>query len=356
MLFELFRVSSRLINAVFFVLLVSMVFIRCGNQPEPPDLMDIHGRTMGTTYSVKVVIPPTLTLPVEKRKPTISKGIDELLKKVNLLMSTWIEESEISRFNRFRETGWFEVSPDTAKVVAEALRTSRLSGGAFDVTVGPLVNLWGFGPPPNRQIPTDEQIRVAMKDIGFQNLSVREDPPALKKEIPGIYCDLSAIAKGFGVDKVGEYLEAQGFSDYLVEIGGEVRGRGTRPDHDPWHVAIASPGPGGKSPYRKIILLKNMSMATSGDYFNYFEKDGVRFSHTIDPVTGKPITHKLASVSVLHRSCMTADALATAINVLGPDKGYELALKENLAVFLIIREKDGFIEKMTPAFREIPTR
>jgi thiamine biosynthesis lipoprotein len=342
---------------------ISIIFLfnNCTDRGQKPaNLIEIHGFTMGTTYMVKVVKPEDEKVsPGDELTGRVTADIENLLKRVNQQMSTWTADSEISRFNRYKESQWFEVSPETVLVITEALRVSKESNGAFDITVGPLVNLWGFGPPgTDRQIPGEEQIKKVMGEIGYQKLSVRLSPPAIKKELPGIYCDLSAIAKGFGVDQVAEYLDSQGFSHYLVEIGGEVRAKGTRPDRQPWRVGIASPGSGSDSPYQKIILLENTSMATSGDYFNYFEKDGVRYSHTIDPTTGRPITHKLASVTVIHESCMTADAMATAIDVLGPGKGYELALKENLPVFMIIREKakDGFIEKMTPQFHEMLKR
>jgi len=340
------------------ILFVLCVFLfHCGRreQDAAADLIEIPGFTMGTTYMVKVV-KNNRGKPADTHKATktLSAGIADRLDAVNRQMSMWREDSEISRFNRRRETGWFEVSADTARVVAEALETGNKSGGAFDITVGPLVNLWGFGPAKEkREIPGEARINEAMAKTGYRKLAVRLSPPSIKKEDPEIYCDLSAIAKGFGVDKVAEYLEAQGFTDYLVEIGGEVRARGKNPKGTPWRVAIASPSPDGSSGYQKVLFLENASMATSGDYHNYFETDGVRYSHTIDPGTGRPITHRLASVTVVHASCMTADALATAIDVLGPGKGYRLALKENLPVFLVIREKDGFVEKMTPQFQAL---
>jgi thiamine biosynthesis lipoprotein len=313
---------------------------------------------MGTFYMVKIVKPKDEKL--SSRDGLIERvtaDIENLLKKVNQQMSTWIEDSEISRFNRYRGAQWFEVSADTAAVFIHALKVSEQSNGAFDITVGPLINLWGFGPDrAKKQVPGEEQIKKVMKEIGHEKLSVRHSPPAIKKEEPGIYCDLSAIAKGFGVDQMAEYLDSQGFSHYLVEIGGEVRAKGLNHKNQIWRVAIASPDPHGGSPYQKIIRLKDASMATSGDYFNYFEKDGVRYSHTIDPTTGKPITHKLASVTVIHESCMTADAMATAINVLGPEKGYQLAIKENLAVFMIVRGRKGFLENMTSPFEEMMKR
>jgi len=347
---------------IIIILTVVFLFGQCGRlqNSSTEKLIEIHGQTMGTTYMVKVVKNDhTDSSLKDGAAEKITSGIESLLNKVNQQMSTWLKNSEISRFNRFQDSDWFDVSLDLAEVVNAALQVSKKSNGAFDVTAGPIVNLWGFGPQNNDnsisgQIPSDEQINNAMTKIGYQKLSVRLSPPALRKEVSGIYCDLSAIAKGYGVDKTGEYLESLGFKDYLVDIGGEVRTGGNRPDGQPWRIAIASPNPLGTSSYQKVIQLRNIAMATSGDYFNYFEKDGVRYSHTIDPTTGKPITHKLASVTVIHNSCMIADAMATAIDVLGPIKGYELALKENLPVFLIIRsqEKDKFIEKETPPFAD----
>jgi thiamine biosynthesis lipoprotein len=316
-------------------------------------MMEIRGTTMGTTYMVKVVKNDRLSaMSPAAAEETVTADIETVLNKVNSQMSTWIEDSELSRFNRFDRPEWFDVSMDTVIVFAEALRVSRVSGGAFDITVGPIINLWGFGSAKiERHIPTDEQIKEVMAKTGYQKLSVRQVPPAVKKENPDINCSLAAIAKGFGVDKVASYLESKEIFNYVVEIGGEVRVRGMRPDGSNWRIGIATPD--GSPSYGKVVLLKDVSMATSGDYHNYFEENGVRYSHTIDPTTGRPITHNLASVSVVNEFCMTADALATAIDVLGPDKGYELAIKEHLPVFLILKGKDGFVEKMTPQFRKL---
>ncbi len=340
---------------------LNIFLFHCGEKEAVSPLIEIHGRTMGTSYMVKVVQSDSLKstdtdtdIDVDANEKTITADIKNLLKKVNQQMSIWIKDSEISRFNQYGKTDWFEISADTAAVIAESLRVSQISNGAFDITVGPLINLWGFGPEKQeRQIPEEQQIREMMTRIGYQKLSVRHSPPSIKKENPKIYCDLAAIAKGFGVDRVAEYLDSKGFVNYLVEIGGEVRARGKNHKHQIWRVGIASPN--GSFTLQKIVLLKDRSMATSGDYQNYFEKDGVRYSHTINPTTGRPITHRLASVTVTHTSCMKADALATAINVLGPEKGYELAVKENLPVFMILKERSGndFIGKMTPQFEEI---
>jgi len=308
------------------------------------EMQVIQGQTMGTLFAVKYSGGP-----VSLSQDHVQAGIHQVLDRVNRQMSTYMPDSGLSRFNRYPKDDWFPVSPGLAFVMAESIRVSRLSGGAFDITVGPLVNLWGFGPGKRRDTPpTAEEIRELLPLTGYQKIGVRLSPPAVKKELPGIYCDLSAIAKGYGVDQVAEYLESKKIFAYLVEIGGEVRARGKNPDNRCWQVGIAVPDREGE--IERIVPLENSSMATSGDYHNYFEKDGIRYSHTIDPQTGRPITHGLASVTVVHPSCTFADAMATAINVLGPEQGLALAKRENLAVFLIIRDKTGFTESMTPGF------
>lgn len=340
-----------LLACLFFPVLFYMT--GCSSETGKWDELEIRGRTMGTFYTIKVVVPHKKENAELKRKLAVE--IEKLLDRVNRQMSSWLGDSEISRFNRYQGNDYFEVSLDTAKVVHEALRISKATGGAFDVTSGPLIDLWGFGPAKKAGtapiVPKAERIEAIMKGIGYRHLHARLSPPALKKDIPGLNCNLSAIAKGFGVDKVAEYLSEQGYNDYLVEIGGEVKTRGKKVTRKPWLIGIASPD--GRADFLKILQLNGSSMATSGDYHNYFEKDGVRYSHTINPTTGKPIVHKLASVTVVHPSCMLADAMATALNVMGPEKGFELAIKDNLAVYMIVKRDDGFVEKISPRFHEL---
>lgn len=305
---------------------------------------------MGTTYTVKIVRNNFLLLGnVSEKVKKLTDGINNVLKDVNNKMSTYIKDSEISKFNSWKGEEWYDVSPDTLYVLKHSLEISRISGGSFDITVGPLVELWGFGSEFKPQkIPSQEQIQIMKKKTGYKNLTIRENPPALKKNIPHISCDLSAIAKGFGVDKVAMFLDSEGFYNYLVEIGGEIRVRGKNDAGTSWKLGILSPDRSGN--IKQVIELSDESMATSGDYFNYFEEDGKRYSHTIDPLTGYPVTHKLVSVTVIHNDCMNADALATAINVLGPEKGFDLAVKEGLAAYFIIKNEKGFFEKKTPSF------
>jgi len=309
----------------------------------------LNGTTMGTTYTVKIVA--INRIEYDEYKKALKRGIEKILLDINQKMSTFLKDSELSRFNGYRKTDWFSVSKDTAWIIQKSLDISKKSSGAFDITVGPLVNLWGFGPGAKPGIPDNKSIKNRLKMVGYKNISVRLTPPSVKKKIPEMYCDLAAIAKGYGVDKVAEYLTFKHIKSYLVEIGGEIRARGKNHQNQWWKVGVSTPD--NKFGIQKILLLKNISMATSGDYWNYFKKEGIRYSHTIDPETGRPVTHKLASVTVIHDSCMIADALATAVNVLGPEKGYELALKENLPAFLLIRVDDRFIEKLTPAFYKI---
>lgn len=344
--------KKRKYPGVCLFLIALLICFHCTKVEKMGKLQVIRGQTMGTFFTIKYITESNKPGNSEETRQKIAAGIENTLLQVNRQMSIYMPDSEISRFNRYPHTDWFTVSADLAKVVDQALNVSRSSGGAFDITVGPLVNLWGFGPEQKpKEIPPEEKIKERIQFIGYRKLSVRLSPPALKKAIPAVYCDLGGIAKGCGVDKVAEYFDSLGIENYLIEIGGEVRARGEKETGSYWRLGIASPdgGPG----IEKAFPLKNAALATSGDYHNYFEQDGVRYSHTIDPATGRPITHKLASVTVIHDSCTIADALATAINVLGPEKGYDLAVKENLPVFLIIKGKDRFFEKKTPAFEKI---
>ncbi len=318
------------------------------------DLLVISGSTMGTTFTVKIVKNNFLKLgDVTGKIKIIKDSIEELLGNVNRQMSTYIPDSEISLFNLSGKDSWFSVSHETAYVLSNALRISKVTNGTFDITVGPLINLWGFGPGNKpKRIPGEDEIENAKKKTGYFKLSVRIEPPEVKKSDPEIYCDLSAIAKGYGVDKVASFLDSEGFYNYMVEIGGEISVRGKNGKGEEWRLGVLSPD--GSESINSIISIGDLAMATSGDYHNYFEEDGVRYSHTIDPETGRPIIHKLVSVSVVHKSCMEADALATAIDVMGPQKGYEFALSHSLPVYMIIREGKVYKEKMTPEFSVFP--
>ncbi|MCC6489602.1 MAG: FAD:protein FMN transferase [Candidatus Hydrogenedentes bacterium] len=317
---------------------------------QSPAVYHLTGPTMGTTYSVKV-------LPREEgedRAAELRKVIEDVLARIDIEMSTYRPDSELSRFNNHAEMTPFPVSPELAGVFAQARKVSEASGGAFDVTVGPLVDAWGFGPEGFAvQPPSDEELAKLHERIGYQKVEIDAEANTLRKLQPDVACDLSAIAPGFAADKVLDAITALGYTNLMVDVGGEIRAEGRNDRGQPWQIAIEKPLTNERA-IERIVSLDGISLATSGDYRNYFEQDGVRMSHLIDPRTNKPIAHKLASASVLHKECALADGYATAMMVLGPEEGYEVAVRENLAVFFIIRDDaGGFVEKATPEFERL---
>lgn len=297
--------------------------------------MALSGNTMGTTYHIKVV--PNDKLPSEQ---LLQAQIDLALDKVNNQMSTYRPNSELSKFNQLSNEQSETVSADTAKVIGEGIKLYHITHGALDITLGPLVNLWGFGPDKKpTQIPSMQEILDAKKRTGITGVTISGN--TLHKVNPDLYIDLSSIAKGFGVDKVSDILAKYHVKGYMVEIGGEIRSYGTKADGKPWRIAIEQPTTDERV-VQQIIEPGTMAMATSGDYRNYYEENGRRFSHLIDPRTGYPINHKLASVTVLNESCMVADGYATAMMVLGVDGSLALAKKQDLAIMLIAKENNQF--------------
>jgi thiamine biosynthesis lipoprotein len=339
------NIKKHLNNAVFLFSLI-LVLNSCG---ESRKLQIIQGDTMGTTYTVKVVDSGDI---LEAKATQTEQEIEAALAKVNQMMSTFIEDSDLSLFNNFNDTIWYPVQPEMLLVFGEAQRISELSDGAFDITVEPLVSLWGFGNKGlSSTIPSDSAIEESMSRCGYENLEFSPDGLVIRKNIPGLHCDLSAIAKGYGVDMLAQVLDSLGFINYFIEIGGETRAKGVNFEKVSWRIGIASPK--AQSEIQTIVSLSDMAMATSGDYHNYFEKDGIRYSHTINPATVRPITHQLASVTVLSETCMVADGLATALNVMGAEEGLVVAEKENIPAFFIIKDGDSFIEKKTNALKKI---
>ncbi len=303
---------------------------------------------MGTSYHV------TLSSIVSASdSELLQKDIDQLLLDINQSFSTYIKSSEISELNRYTGSEGQTKSKEFISLLDEALRISHITQGAYDITIGPLVNLWGFGPEFKADdVPSSVEITKALEKVGHKNIVINRNTNQVKKLNPDIYLDFSSIAKGYGVDKVAELVESNGFTDYMVEIGGEMRVRGVNPQGNHWRVAVEKPDASTRSIY-KIINVTNIAIATSGDYRNFFEIGGVKFSHTIDPNTGRPVQHNLASVTVLDKNSMTADAWATAFMVLGSKKGYDLAMENNLAVLFLIQEGDSIKDMATPRFEAI---
>jgi thiamine biosynthesis lipoprotein len=333
------------IPALFVGGLFLAVFLRQPNGPEPGNLWVLDGSTMGTAYRVKIAVPDAGGPGKEEAAAVIRRTVDE----VNARMSTYRPDSELSLLNR-HEDGPFAVSEMLFEVLAEAQRVAEITGGAFDITIGPLVDAWGFGPEPRTGTPDQAAIDRLLEVHGFEGLRLDADGGTVTKANPELRSDLSAIAKGYAVDRVRDELAALGLADLMVEIGGEVAATGRNAEGSVWRIGVERPDAARRGVW-SAVELADAAMATSGDYRNYYEVDGVRLSHLIDPRTGRPVTHRLASVSVVHPSCMTADALATALNILGPDEGKTLVLDQGLAALFLIRSPDGgFTEWSSPAW------
>ena len=307
--------------------------------------LKLGGQTMGTSWSITLLLPADSDL----NEQQIVAQAGALLESVNASMSTYRDDSEISRFNQSPVGQWFPVSDDFYQVLSTAMAIGWQSGGAYDVTVGPLVNLWGFGPAGQApEPPADTAIESAMERVGQDYLQVDGEGLRLRKDAD-VYLDFSSIAKGFAVDELARYLTAEGISNYMVEVGGEMRLSGHSPRGDSWRIAIEQPDAAGFG-IARTIYLGNVAVATSGDYRNFFEIDGKRYSHSIDPRTGRPVAHELVSVTVVHPSTMLADAWATALTVLGARDAFAVAQAQGLAVYLIQRDGEGFSSRYTEAF------
>ena len=331
----------------FATLLAVPLLLACAPRPE----QRLEGRTMGTTYHV------TLVGVTAERAAALQPRIDGRLEQVNDRMSTYRPQSELSRFNRLDRAGEpFPASADMLAVLRTASRVFDLSGGAWDGTVMPLVDLWGFGPAGAvDEPPSDEAVRTALGRVGFRRIEIRRD--ALVKKDPAVTLDLSSIAKGYGVDAVGALLRDEGVADFVVEIGGEVYASGVRRDGRPWRVGINRPRvDAAPDDVFGVALLRDEAFATSGDYRNYFQSGGHRYAHVLDPRTGRPVTNGVVSVSVRAPDCTLADGLATAVMVMGAEAGVALLEKtENVEGLVVVESKDGrLVEHRTTGFRVEP--
>ena len=318
------------------MILLLFYFVSC-NQSNQIQQYLISGNTMGTTYHIKVISKPLN----DKFISNIKSALDSSLVRVNQQMSTYIPDSEISRFNQHNSTEGFKVSDEFAKVLDEALEVHKLSSGAFDITVNPLVNLWGFGSQSKKKIlPSESDIKNTLRRIGSQHI-IFKNKNTIAKNIPDLEIDLSAIAKGYGVDVTTQVLDGFNLDRYMVEIGGEVFVKGKNYYDENWRIGIDKPKylafPGNE--LQDTLSITNVAVATSGDYRNYFEYQDKIYSHTINPKTGRPVTHNLASVTVIAPNCMKADAIATAVLVLGVEQGLKLLESiDNVEGYLIARK------------------
>jgi thiamine biosynthesis lipoprotein len=324
--------------------LVALAAIAC--TPEP-STERIAGHSMGTTYEVVVT-----QRPADVSRADLESAVDAVLDEVDRHLSGWNPASDLVRFNMEISTDWVPVPTLLAESVEQSLAVSRDSEGAFDITVSPLVSVWGFGAGAVEEdaTPTTADLDRLSEAVGYRKLASRAHPAALRKSSPALQIDLDGIAPGIAIDRIAARLEALGIRDYLVELGGEVRARGRSAAGRPWRVAVESPLEGQRRAHA-LVELDGVGVSTSGDYRDFRDVAGRRISHTIDPRTAAPVMNGLASVTVLHPSAAVADAWATALMVLGPQEGMALARRRDLAVLFLARQADGsLVESTSPAF------
>ncbi|MFC3121067.1 FAD:protein FMN transferase [Agaribacter flavus] len=332
-----------------YLLFLCMVVTSCA--PKKDQYYMINGATMGTTYSVKFLLPSSET--GSDSPQSIKKEIDKALVDVNDLMSTYIPDSELSKLNKAPAGVPFQLSEGTRYVLSEAIKIGEVTGGMLDVTVGPLVNSWGFGPSQRPEvIPTEESLQELAQYVGLDKF-ILNDREVVKSH-PKVYVDLSTIAKGYGVDVVAELLESKGIRHYLVEIGGEMRVAGKKAGGKDWLIAIEKPETNERAVHR-VISIGDNAIATSGDYRNYFEENGVRYSHLINPKTASPIQHKVVSVSVVDKLALRADGWSTALIVMGLEDGLALAEQQGIAAIFIVKEGNEFVEYQSEQFGQTVT-
>lgn len=340
--------ARRLLPVFLLVLLVLAVRQLWWLAPAEPA---IGGSIMGTTWSVRLDGRGRTRADVAAARTAVA----ERLARVDALMSTWKPDSELSRFNRHASGEPFPLSPETFEVLSLAREVGERTGGAFDVTVRPLVAAWGFGAGARApgQGPDEAELAALRERVGVDLVELDDGRRTARKRRPDVECDLSAIAKGFAADEGARALESLGWRAFLVEVGGEVAARGERPGGGPWRVGIERPDPEVREVYVRVEL-RDRAMATSGDYRSFYEQDGRRLAHIIDPRDGRPVRHGLASVSVVHRRAVLADAWATALGVLGPEEGFALAEREGIAAYFLIRVgREAFESRSTRAFRAL---
>ncbi|QOR40672.1 FAD:protein FMN transferase [Billgrantia diversa] len=333
---------------VAFALCLGLLLTGCSESERPLDSpVRMEGSIFGSFY--QVTIADSLT---QGQARELEEGLLEVLEQVDAAMSIYRDDSELMAFNQAPLDEWQPLSNELIEVLAISQSVAEASNGAFDVTLGGLVNLWSFGSEARpREVPDDETLQARLAEVGPDSIEIDENAMQARRR-RDVFINLGGVAKGHATDRVAAYLDTEGIEHYLVNLGGDLIARGYRDsDDEPWRIGIEAPLD-DRQEATHIVPLHDMSVATSGDYRNYFEEDGKRFSHTIDPRTGRPIEHRVASVTVVHPSNAWADAWATAITVLGVEEGLALAREQGLRVLLLVREGEGWSSLASPAFAD----
>ncbi len=334
-------------SVLVFLVVAPLLLVGCGL--SGPQTYVINGSTMGTYYTVKLVSRESIK---DSELDDLEHDIAKSLGEINSLMSSYDDDSEISRFNRAPIATRFGLSTPTFEVLSQSVDIYNLTDGAFDISVSPLIELWGFGASDSPlETPTRKAVDLAKANVGLNQLTLDLSDSTATKLRP-VQINVSAIAKGYAVDRVANFLNQFEPLGFLVEVGGEIRASGYKASGDPWRVGIEVPTQSSRSSHTTLAL-KNRSIATSGDYRNYIDLEGVRYSHTLDPRTGYPVEHKVTSVSVLADTCAQADALATALMVMGETEGLAFAAQNNLDTLFIVKAGDGFVNKATGGLKAL---
>ena len=317
------------------------VLISSRKPPEAPLIQKLEGYAQGTTYHMSYVGPLDAEL---------GPAVENSLAQFDKIFSNYRPDSDISRFNTSTSLDWFPVDPSLVQLMQRSQQISAQSFGLFDVSLGALIKAWGFGAYKRAEprVPTASEIQLALKQSGFQHYHTQESPPALKKDIPELLIDLSGIAQGYAVDQVAKLFEQRGHKAYFIEIGGETLAKGEKAPGQDWTLAIETPEvePGA---FAQWVHPHGKAVATSGDYRNYFEKDGKRYTHILDPRSGRPIDHPLASVSVIADDCTSADAFAKAYMILGPEAAAKFAETMKMPILMLIKQASGNFEQRSAA-------
>jgi len=332
------------------LLLAALLLAEVAGAARPADETLLSGETMGSEWTVKIV--GKLPMPAD----ALRNGIQAEFARVDLALSTYRPDSALNRFNNDDRGEWVDIDHELAMVMSYGLGLSASSGAAYDITVGPLVNLWGFGPDPgHRRLPQPAEIDAARARVGWRKLEVDVARHRARKA-PGVRVDLSSLGKGHGVDRVAEFLDAHGVTNYLIDLSGKLRGHGRNAAGTSWHVAVERPAAddpsGAPQIVPSVVALDDSSIATSGNYRRYFESGGKHYSHIIDPRTGYPVTHATLSATAKAATCMRADALATLLMVMAPADAMRLANQQDIPALLIHRERDEFRLERSAAWRE----
>ena len=337
-------------QVVTSLLLTALLLADVAHAAQPAKETLLSGETMGSAWTVKIA--GKLPAPAD----TLRAGVQDQFERVNQALSTYRPDSALSRFNDDDSGEWIDIDPELAVVMGYGLGLAAGSGGAYDITVGPLVNLWGFGPDPgHRRLPDATEIAAARRRVGWQKLQV-DAPQHRARKAPGVRVDLSSLGKGYGVDRVAGFLEAQGIANYLIDLSGKLRAHGHNAAGTPWRVAVEQPAAddptGAPRTVPAVVALRDSSIATSGDYRRYFESGGKHYSHIIDPRTGYPVTHATLSATAQAPTCMVADAQATLLMVMAPADALRLANQQGVPALFIHREAGEFRLERSAHWRE----